>query len=134
MNTNKVIWIVGMMCTGKTTFSNKLGELLGMTPFHLDHIDQSLPLVEAYREAIKTGLIDGFTPHRNQAHYNAIMTALENSDIIYIQMAPPYEEWLKRCQPIINNPTDENPPSYSKEEYEAENDRINKLTNSILCK
>jgi hypothetical protein len=134
MNTNKIIWIVGQMCVGKTTLAKKIGEVLHMKPFHLDHIDQSLPLVDAYREAIKSGLIEGFTPHRNEQHYKAIMTALENSDIIYIQPTPDYEEWLERCKPIINNPTDENPPNYSKEEYEAENRRINQLTNSITCK
>jgi deoxyadenosine/deoxycytidine kinase len=131
---NKIIWICGMMCVGKTTFSNKLGELLNKTPFHLDHIDQSIPLVEAYKEAIKTGLIEGFTPHRNNHHYQAIMEALKGYDIIYLQLTPSYEDWLIRCQPVFDKPTDENPPSYTKEEYEAENQRINKLTNSItIC-
>lgn len=131
---NKVIWIVGQMCTGKTTFAHKLGKLLGTTPFHLDHIDQTVPLTEAYHKAIQTGLIEGFTPHRNEYHYQAIMEVLKGYDIIYIQIAPPYEVWKKNCIPIINNPTDENPPDYSKEEYEQENERIKNLTNPIICK
>jgi deoxyadenosine/deoxycytidine kinase len=128
---NKIIWIVGQMCVGKTTLALKLGELLNKKPFHLDHIDQSLPLTQAYQEAIKSGLIEGFTPHRNEHHYKAIMEVLKQYDIIYLQPTPAYEDWLEQCKPIINNPSDENPPSYTKEEYEAENERIHKLTNSI---
>jgi hypothetical protein len=131
---NKIIWVVGQMCTGKTTFSKKLGELIHKEPFHLDHINQSIPLVDAYREAIQSGLIEGFTPHRNTQHYNAIMEVLKDYDIIYLQLTPTYEDWLLRCKPIIECPTDENPPDYTEEEYHTENLRIHQLTKSItIC-
>lgn len=112
------------MCSGKTHYSHIFGEMLGLTPFHLDHIRHDIPLVDAYREAITTGLIEGFTPHRNQAHLEAIMEALKDREIIYILIAPEYEQWLENCKPVIACPTDENPPSYTKEEYEAENERL----------
>lgn len=128
----KIIWIIGVMCSGKTTISHKIGKLLNREPFHLDHIDQSKPLVEAYKEAIQTGLIEGYTPFRNQAHYNAIMKALEDMEVDYILIQPEYEQWLENCKPIIACPTDENPPNYTKDEYEAENERLIKLTNPTL--
>lgn len=124
---SKVYWIIGQMCSGKTHYSKILGEMLHLTTFHLDHIRHDIPLVEAYREAVQTGLIEGFTPHRNQAHLKAITEALEGKDVIYILVEPSYEQWLENCKPIIACPTDENPPSYIKEEYEAENDRLREL-------
>jgi hypothetical protein len=124
---NRVYWIIGMMCVGKTYYSNIFGEMLGLTPFHLDHIRHDIPLVEAYREAITTGFIEGFTPHRNQGHLEAITQALEGKEVFYILIEPTYEQWLENCKPVIACPTDENPPSYTKEEYEAENRRLREL-------
>lgn len=120
------------MCSGKTTISHKIGNLLDLKPFHLDHINQSIPLVQAYQVAIQTGLIEGYTPFRNQSHYNAIMEALDGKEVKYIMVYPPYEQWLENCKPIIACPTDENPPNYTKDEYEAENERLIKLTNPTL--
>lgn len=54
-NHHTVYWIIGVMCSGKTTISDKIGNLLDLKPFHLDHINQSIPLVQAYQEAIQTG-------------------------------------------------------------------------------
>ncbi len=126
-NTDKVYWIIGQMCSGKTRYSHMFGELFDLTPFHLDHIRHDIPLVEAYKEAITTGLIEGFTPHRNQEHLEAITQALEGKEVRYILMEPPYERWLENCKPVIACPTDENPPNYTKEEYEAENRRLRQL-------
>lgn len=117
------------MCSGKTTISKEIGKLLDLDPFHLDHINQSIPLDQAYQEAIQTGLIEGYTPLRNEAHFHAIMKALIGKEVIYIMVYPPYEKWLENCKPIIACPTDENPPNYTKDEYEAENERLIKLTN-----
>jgi hypothetical protein len=124
---NKVIWIIGQMCVGKTHYSKLIGEMIDVKPFHLDHIDQSLPLVEAYREAVKSGLIEGFTPQRNPEHLKAITEALKGSKVYYILIAPPYSQWKENCKPIIANPHDENPPDYTEEEYNAENERLMKL-------
>ncbi len=129
---NKVIWIIGVMCSGKTTFSEKFGKLIGTKPFHLDHIRHDIPLIEAYKEAIQGGLIEGFTPHRNEEHLKAITEALKGHEVKYILISPSYEQWKENCKPIIACPTDENPPDYTKEEYEAENKRLKKLTNPIL--
>lgn len=129
---SKVYWIIGVMCSGKTTISTEIGKLLDLEPFHLDHINQSIPLVQAYQEATQTGLIEGYTPFRNEAHYNAIMKALEGKEVKYIMVYPQYEQWLENCKPIIACPTDENPPEYTKEQYEAENERLIKLTNPTL--
>lgn len=129
---NKVIWIIGQMCSGKTTFSKKFGDLIGKKPFHLDHIRHDISLVEAYREAIQGGLIEGFTPHRNNDHFIAITEALKGFEVYYIIIEPSYEQWKENCKPIIACPTDENPPEYTKEEYEAENKRLKQLTNPIL--
>lgn len=129
---SKIYWIIGVMCSGKTTISHKIGNLLDLKPFHLDHINQSISLVQAYQEAIQTGLIEGYTPFRNQSHYNAIMEALDSKEVKYIMVYPHYEQWLENCKPIIACPTDENPPNYTKDEYEAENERLIKLTNPTL--
>lgn len=115
------------MCSGKTHYSKILGEMLNLTPFHLDHIRHDIPLVEAYREAIQTGLIEGFTPHRNQAHLEAITQALEGKEVVYILIEPSYEQWQENCKPVIACPTDENPPSYTMDEYVAENNRLRAL-------
>ncbi len=117
------------MCVGKTYYSEIIGKYLGLKPFHLDHIDQSKPLIEAYKEAIQTGLIEGYTPHRNKAHYDAIMKAIGDREVIYILISPSYEQWLENCKPIIACPTDENPPEYTREEYEEENERLKNITN-----
>ncbi|NTW90571.1 MAG: hypothetical protein HGA35_01325 [Erysipelotrichaceae bacterium] len=107
----KIIWVIGQMCSGKTTFSIKYGKKIGKIPFHLDHIRQDIPLVEAYKEAIQSGLIEGFTPHRNAEHLKAITEALEGHEVEYILIAPSYKQWKKNCLPIISCPTDENPPN-----------------------
>lgn len=60
------------------------------------------------------------------------MEALEGKEIKYIMVYPPYEQWLENCKPIIACPTDENPPNYTKDEYEAENKRLINLTNPTL--
>lgn len=120
------------MCVGKSYYSKIIGEMLGIEPFHLDHINLALPLQEAYNIAIQTGLIEGFTPFRNAQHYNAITEALKDKEVFYIMIEPSYEQWLENCKPIIACPTDENPPNYSKEEYEAENNRLKILTNPKL--
>lgn len=135
----KIIWVVGCMCSGKTYYSNLLGEMFDKKPFHLDHIDLSLPLVEAYRRAIKNGFIEGYTPFRNQTHYQAMNEAMNEligkKEVEYILISPPYDKWKVNCIPIINCPTDENPPDYTKEEYEQEIERIKLLTNPkiIIC-
>jgi len=131
-NTNRVYWIIGQMCVGKTYYSRVFGEMLNLTTFHLDHIHHDLPLVEAYREAITTGLIEGFTPHRNAAHLEAITQALEGKEVFYILIEPTYEQWLENCKPVIACPTDENPPAYTKEEYEAENRRLRELQPRLI--
>ena len=129
---NRLYWIIGVMCSGKTHYSKIIGKMLDLETFHLDLIDQSKSLTEAYTEAIKTGLIEGYTPFRNEAHYNAIMEALKDKEVSYILVKPSYEQWLENCKPIIACPTDENPPNYTIEEYEAENDRLKQLTNPIF--
>lgn len=131
---NRVYWIIGQMCVGKTHYSKIIGEMIGRQPFHLDHINQSLPLVESYKEAITTGLIEGFTPHRNQGHLEAITKALEGKEVIYILIEPEYDKWKENCKPIIACPTDENPPDYSKEEYERENQRLRELKPVLVIK
>ena len=115
------------MCVGKTYYSNLIGEMMGVPAAHLDHINQSVPLVDAYKEAIVTGLIEGFTPHRSADHLSAIMEALDGKEVVYILIEPSYEQWKKNCEPVIANPTDENPPYYTKEQYEAENKRLREL-------
>jgi hypothetical protein len=120
-------WVIGQMCSGKTYYSELIGEQIGKKPFHLDHINQNISLVEAYREALKTGLIEGFTPHRNAQHLEAITKAIGDRQVSYILIEPPYEKWLENCKPIIACPTDENPPNYTKEQYEEENNRLRKL-------
>jgi hypothetical protein len=131
---NKIYWVIGQMCVGKTYYSNVLGEMMGVIPFHLDHIDQSLPLIEAYKEAIKSGLIEGFTPHRNADHLSAITEALKRKEIVYILIEPSYEQWKKNCEPVFANPTDENPPHYTEEQYDAENKRLRELKPKIIIK
>jgi len=128
-----IIWVVGQMCSGKTTFSKKFGKLIGKEPFHLDHIRQDINLVQAYAEAVQSGLVEGYTPHRNQQHLEAITEALRGHTVSYILIAPSYKQWKKNCLPIIACPTDENPPDYTEEQYEAENERLKQLTNPILC-
>lgn len=122
-----IYWIIGQMCVGKTYYSKVIGEMLGKDAFHLDHINQSIPLVEAYKEAIQGGLIEGFTPHRDGGHLKAITEAIGKEEVRYILIAPDYEKWLENCKPIIACQTDENPPSYSKEQYEQENARLSEL-------
>lgn len=131
---NKIYWICGMMCSGKTHYSKIIGEMMGVEPFHLDHINLTIPLQEAYNIATQNKIIEGFTPHRNAQHLEAITKALEGKEIIYILIEPSYEQWLENCKPIIACPTDENPPNYSKEEYEAENNRLRKLNPKIIIK
>jgi hypothetical protein len=128
----KIIWVIGVMCSGKTTFSLEYGKKINKIPFHLDHIRQGVPLIQAYKEAIQTGLIEGYTPHRNTEHLKAITEALEGYEVEYILIKPPYEQWKENCKPIIACPTDENPPDYTKEEYEAENERLKNITKPIL--
>lgn len=128
----KIIWIIGVMCSGKTTFSNKFGEMIDKEPFHLDNIRHDIPLVEAYKEAIQSGLIEGYTPHRNEEHLKAITKALEEHEVYHILIKPSYERWKENCKPIIACPTDENPPNYTKEEYEAENNRLKEITTPKL--
>ena len=108
--------------------------MLNLTPFHLDHIRQDIPLVEAYKEAVNTGLVEGFTPHRNQTHLEAMTEALKDKEVFYILIEPEYEQWLENCKPIIACPTDENPPSYTKEEYERENKRLRDLRPQLVIK
>ena len=109
--------------------------MMGVEPFHLDHINLALPLQEAYNVATQNKLIEGFTPLRNTQHLEAITKALEGKEVVYILVEPSYEQWLENCKPIIACPTDENPPNYSKEEYETENKRLKELTNpSIIIK
>lgn len=108
--------------------------MLGKEPFHLDHIRHDIPLVEAYREAIESGLIEGFTPHRNQAHLEAITNALEGKEIFYIMIEPEYNKWKENCKPVIACPTDENPPDYTEEEYNKENQRLRQLNPRIIIK
>lgn len=132
MNMNKVYWIIGQMCSGKTHYSKIIGEMMNLTPFHLDHINQSIPLDEAYKEAVRYGLIEGFTPHRNQYHLESITRALEGKEVVYILIAPTYEQWKKNCEPIIACPTDENPPDYTEEEYNRENARLRELNPTII--
>lgn len=132
---NKIIyWIIGVMCSGKTHYSKIIGEMMGKEPFHLDHIRQDIPLALAYAEAIQSGLIEGYTPHRNQQHLEAITEALKGHTVRYILIAPSYKQWKKNCEPIIACPTDENPPDYTKKEYEAENKRLKKLKPIIIIK
>ena len=100
------------MCVGKTYYSKILGKMLNRTPFHLDHIRHDIPLVQAYTEAIQSGFIEGFTPHRNQGHLEAITQALDGKEVVYIMIEPDYEQWLENCKPVIACPTDENPPNY----------------------
>lgn len=120
------------MCVGKTHYSNIIGEMMGVIPAHLDHINCDVPLVEAYKEAIVTGLIEGFTPHRNADHLSAIMEALNGKEIVYILIEPGYEQWKKNREPVITNPTDENPPDYTKEQYDAENKRLRELNPKLI--
>jgi len=47
---------------------------------------------------------------------------------------PTYEQWLENCKPVIACPTDENPPDYTKEEYEAENERLKKVNPAVIIK
>jgi hypothetical protein len=131
---NKIYWIIGQMCSGKTYYSKIIGEYLGLKPFHLDHINLSLPLVEAYREAIQSGLIEGFTPLRNKEHYRAIVEAIGDKEVIYILIAPSYEQWKRNCIPVIQNITDENPPDYTEEEYERENKRLEAFKPKVIIK
>lgn len=128
---NKCYWIIGQMCVGKTYYSKIIGEMLGLKPVSLDFVNGL-----DYNSLIKGDrvLIEGFTPHRNNDHYRAIMEALKDYEIIYIQIAPEYEKWLENCKPIIACPTDENPPSYTKEEYENENKRLEKLEPLLIIK
>jgi hypothetical protein len=123
------IYIVGQMCSGKTTFS-KIFKELGLSVFHLDHIRQDIPLTDAYKEAFKSDIVEGYTPFRLKEHWEAIKDQLNG--VKYILIAPPYEKWRENCKPIIACPTDENPPNYTKEEYEAENNRLKELTKPII--
>jgi broad-specificity NMP kinase len=124
-----MIWIVGQMCSGKTTFS-KIFKELGLNVFHLDHIRTDIPLTEAYKEALKSDIIEGYTPFRIREHWEAIEPHLKN--VKYILLTPIYEKWKENCKPIIACPTDENPPDYTKEEYEAENNRLKYLIKPII--
>lgn len=136
-NTNKIYWVIGQMCAGKTYYSEVIGKCLDLKPFHLDNIRQDISLVDAYKEAIKTGLIEGFTPHRNPQHLSAIMQAIASSgidEIIYILIAPSYEQWKENCKPVIACPTDENPPNYTEEEYYKENERLMQLNPKVIIK
>lgn len=129
-----IYWIIGQMCSGKTHYSKIIGEMMGKEPFHLDHIRQDIHLVDAYKEAIKSGLIEGFTPHRNNEHLTAITEAIRDDEVRYILIAPDYEKWLENCKPIIACPTDENPPNYTKQQYEQENNRLKGLKPIITLK
>lgn len=115
------------MCSGKTHYSKIIGEMLGKEPFHLDHITTSMGLVEGYRQALESGLIEGYTPFRNAEHLRAITEAIGDREVRYILVSPTYKQWKENCKPIIACPTDENPPDYSEKEYEAENRRLAKL-------
>lgn len=108
--------------------------MMGKEPFHLDHIRQGVPLVQAYKEALESGLIEGYTPHRNAQHLQAITEAIGDKEVRYILIAPDYEQWLENCKPIIACPTDENPPNYTKEQYEQENNRLKGLKPIIVIK
>jgi len=123
------IWVIGQMCSGKTTFCQIFKEL-GLSVFHLDHIRTDIPLTEAYKEALKADIIEGYTPFRADNHWEAIKPHLK--DVKYILLAPSYEKWQEQCKPIIANPDDYNPPNYTKEQYEAENTRLKNLTNPFL--
>jgi hypothetical protein len=125
------IWIVGQMCVGKTYYSKVFGDLIGYKPFHLDHIPD-LPLVEAYKKALEHDLIEGFTPLRDDNHWQAIQKALKGYKVKHILVAPDYSQWLENCKPIIADPNSINPPNYTKIEYEQENDRIAQLVNPIF--
>lgn len=129
-----IYFIIGQMCTGKTHYSKIIGEMIGKEPFHLDHIDMSNGLVEGYKQALEGGLIEGYTPHRNAEHLQAITEAIGDREVKYILVAPSYEKWKENCKPIIACPTDENPPNYTKEQYEAENDRLRELKPIITIK
>lgn len=129
-----IYWITGQMCSGKTYYSEIIGKMIGRKPFHLDHIDQRLPLVYAYKSALSTGLIEGFTPHRNAEHLKAITEAIGDREVKYILVEPEYEKWLENCKPVIACPTDDNPPSYTKEQYEQENNRLRGLKPIITIK
>jgi hypothetical protein len=126
------IWVVGQMCSGKTYYSEIIGEMFGYIPFHLDHINTRLSLIEAYTEALEHDLIEGFTPLRNDEHYMALQIAIAGRDVKHIMVAPSYEQWLENCKPIIANLTDENPPNYTKEQYELENSRIASIVNPVF--
>lgn len=132
MNNNTIIWVIGVMCSGKTHYSNVIGQIFNKEVFHLDFINQSMPLVDAYREAVKSPIIEGWTPHRNAHHLEAITQALEGKEVFYILIEPTYEQWLENCKPVIACPTDENPPSYSKEEYDAENRRLREFKPRLI--
>jgi hypothetical protein len=122
-----IYWVIGQMCSGKTHYSKTIGEMVYRDVFHLDEVNTSNGLVEGYKEAVKTGLIEGFTPHRNQEHLQSITEAIGDEEVKYILIAPDYDKWKENCKPIIACQTDENPPDYTKEEYEAENARLAKL-------
>lgn len=129
---NKVYFIIGQMCAGKTHYSKILGDMIGVEPFHLDNINKAIPLQDAYNIATQSKVIEGFTPFRNQAHLEAITKALEGKEVVYILIRPTYEKWLENCKPIIACPTDENPPPYSRDEYDAENKRLEKSNPRII--
>ena len=114
------------MCSGKSYYSKIIGEMLGVEPYHLDNIKNC-----DYSCVSNLKLIEGFTPHRNNKHLTAITEALKDKEVLYILIEPSYEQWKENCKPIIANPDDMNPPDYTKQQYEAENNRLRQL-NPIL--
>jgi len=127
---NKCYWIIGQMCVGKTHYSKIIGEMLGLEPIHLDFVQgPDYSIIKGERV-----LIEGFTPHRNAEHLRAITEALKDYEVKYILIEPSYEQWKENCKPIIACPTDENPPNYSRFEYEAENNRLRELKPMLIIK
>ena len=41
-------------------------------------------LVEGYKQALEGGLIEGYTPHRNAEHLQAITEAIGDREVKYI--------------------------------------------------
>ncbi len=126
-------WLVGATCSGKSTYAEIVAKALETDVKYLDVIADKIELEgmsreEGYCDIFKDKkdilVVEGIVPFNFPLDMEYVSRHLVEYEVIYILVAPEYQEWLKRRDTRkAEIPTSE-PPFMTEEEYKKYNKKL----------
>lgn len=134
-------WITGNTCVGKSHNAKILAERFGVRVRHLDTVFDRINIdgmtkLDGYKAILKDlkdiAVLDGVVPFNYKEDMDIIQSLLGGYKVIYIIIAPDYNQWIKNVEARKTEIPDSNPKIITKEKYEEYNTALKNRVGKYL--